>query len=82
METPHVNPVGLVEVPDDYASQPRRFSRYSRLFASLLLLFFFAATVVTSTLSLGGYCLTSDGGDTRVLQEAVQQRSGTAPRRD
>lgn len=73
METPRINPVGLVEYPDDYESRPRRHSRLSRLFATLLLLFFFAATVATSTLSVGAYCLTSDGGDTRELREGVER---------
>lgn len=77
METPRINPVGIVEYPDDYESRPRGFSRPIRIFASLLLLFFFAATVVTGAVSVGAYCLTSDGGDTRALQEGVERFKGT-----
>ena len=72
METPRVNPVGLVEVPDDYEALPRRFSSGQRLFAGLVLLLFFAATVGTSIVSLGAYCLTSDSGDVRALAESVR----------
>ncbi len=76
MDTPRINPVGIVEYPDDYESRPRGFSRPIRVFASLLLVFFFAATVVTGALSLGAFCLTSDGGDTRALREGVQRWNG------
>jgi hypothetical protein len=43
----------------------RRFG--SRAVAILLLVMFTATVVVTSTVSLGRYCLTSDGGDLREL---------------
>ncbi len=42
-------------------------------------LFFFTATIVTSVLSIGAYCLTSDGDDTRALQESVRQWVETQP---
>ena len=73
MDTPRVNPVGLVELPDDYEAMPRRFSGRTRFFAGILLVLFAAATIGTSILSLGAYCLTSDGGDTRALEESVQR---------
>ena len=76
---PRINPVGIVEYPEGYESRPRGFSRPIRFFATLLLLFFFAATVVTGALSLGAYCLTSDGGDTRALQQGVERWKGSAP---
>ena len=76
METPRVNPIGLVEVPDDYEAEPRRYTRRQRLAVGLLLFFFFAATVGTSIVSVGAYCLTSDGGDTRVLRESVERLAG------
>ena len=73
METPHVNPVGLLQTPEDYAASRRRASRPQRLLASALLLFFFLATVASSVLSAGAYCLTSDGGDTRALAAGVER---------
>lgn len=74
MEAPRVNPVGLVETPSDYEAAPRGFSPLQRFFAGFLLLLFAAATIGTSILSLGAYCLTSDGGDTRALAESVRLR--------
>ncbi len=79
METPRISPVGIVEYPDDYEASPRGFSRPIRVFASLLLGFFFAATVITGALSVGAYCLTSDGGDTRALQAGIERLNGSAP---
>ncbi len=82
METPRINPVGIVEYPDDYEARPRGFSRPIRFFASLLLLFFFAATVITGAVSLGDYCSTSDGGDTRALREGVERWTAAPPQSD
>jgi hypothetical protein len=67
MEPPRVNPIGLVETPPDFPASPRRFSRALRLLAGALLLLFLGATLVTTTVSLGRYCLTTDAADTRPL---------------
>lgn len=68
MEPPRVNPVGLLERPDELGSAaPRRFPRPVRALALALLAVFLLATVATSVVSLGTYCLTTDGGDTRAL---------------
>ncbi len=67
MEPPRVNPIGLLESPADFAASPRRFSRPLRLLAGALLAIFLAATVVSSVVSLGRYCLTTDAADTRLL---------------
>jgi len=67
MEPPRVNPVGLLETPPDLASAPRRFSRPLRLLAGLLLVLFLLGTMVTTVVSLGRYCLTTDSTDTRAL---------------
>ena len=75
METPRVNPVGVLEVPEEYESEARRFSPGKRLAVGLLLLLFTAATVGTSIVSVGAYCLTS-GGDTRVLRDSVERLAG------
>lgn len=73
MEPPRVNPIGILEIPPDLASSPRRFSRPLRLLAGLLLALFVLGTVVTTVVSLGRYCLTTDSTDTRALH------SGTHP---
>jgi hypothetical protein len=70
MEPPRVNPIGLLETPPDFPSSPRRFSRRLRLLAGLLLALFFLGTVVTTVVSLGKYCLTTDAADTRALRPA------------
>jgi hypothetical protein len=67
MEPPRVNPIGILETPPDLPSSPRRFSRRLRLFAGLLLVFFLLGTMVTTVISLGRYCLTTDSTDTRAL---------------
>jgi hypothetical protein len=67
MEPPRVNPVGLLETPPDQVSTPRRFSRPLRLLAGLLLVLFLLGTMVTTVVSLGRYCLTTDSTDTRAL---------------
>ena len=67
MEPPRVNPIGLLETPSEFARTPRRFSRPLRLLASLLLVLFLLGTMVTTVVSLGRYCLTTDSTDTRAL---------------
>jgi hypothetical protein len=67
MEPPRVNPVGILETPPELESSPRRYSRRLRLLAILMLALFFGATVVTTVISLGRYCLTTDAANTRAL---------------
>jgi hypothetical protein len=67
MEPPRVNPIGLLETPSDLVSTPRQFSRRLRLLAGLLLALFFLGTVVTTVISFGRYCSTTDATDTRAL---------------
>jgi len=67
MEPPRVNPIGLLESPGGFTSSPRPFSRPLRLLAGAMLAIFLAATVVSSVVSLGRYCLTTDAADTRML---------------
>jgi hypothetical protein len=67
MEPPRVNPVGILETEPDFVSSPRRYSPRLRLLAGLLLALFFGATMVTTVVSLGRYCLTTDAADTRAL---------------
>lgn len=77
METPRVNPIGVVETPADFSSGPRRFSARLRLLAGLLLALFFLGTVVTTVVSLGRYCLTTDATDTRALDRGGAAQRGT-----
>ncbi len=63
---PRVNPVGIVEGGVS-GGETRSYSRGQRSIALAFLLFFFVATVVTSALSIGAYCLSTQGSDTRAL---------------
>jgi hypothetical protein len=72
MEPPRVNPIGILETPPDLASTPRRFSRPLRLLAGLLLALFFLGSVVTTVVSFGRYCLTTDATDTRALHSKTR----------
>jgi hypothetical protein len=64
---PRVNAIGLLESPPEFTTSPRRFSRPWRLLVGLVLALFLLGTVVTSVISLGRYCLTTDSTDTRAL---------------
>lgn len=74
MNIPRINPVGIVEHPEGYAATPRRYPLWLRGLVFVLLLVFGGVTVVTTVVSLGTYCLTTNGGDVRNLPEP--QRSG------
>ncbi len=75
LELPTVNPVGVLERPAGVGGEPLPRPLWLRLLALLFLTFFFFATVLSSILSSGAYCLTSDGGDTRALHSSpVYQR--------
>lgn len=67
MESPRVNPIGILETAPDFVSSPRRYSLRLRVLTGLLLAFFFGTTVVTTVVSFGQYCLTTDASDTRAL---------------
>lgn len=70
MELPRVNPVGVLEWPEETYLSPRRFPRSVRALAALLLVLFALTMIVTSTVSLGAYCLTTEPGDVRTLPRA------------
>lgn len=67
MDVPRINPVGLLELPEDHAGTPRTHSPAWRLVVGLFLVVFFAATVLSTVLSLGAYCLSTDGANVRAL---------------
>lgn len=76
MEIPRVNPVGLVEHPEDYTSTPRQRPLWLRGLVLILLLIFGGVTLVTTVVSLGQYCLTSNTGDTRNLPTHPKGEAG------
>ena len=61
METPRVNPIGIVETPH-HDSWPRTYPLYLRVSALLVLAVFAAVNIATTVFSLGAYCLTTYGG--------------------
>jgi hypothetical protein len=67
MEAPHVDPVGVSHTPPGYRIGPRSYSRAQRLVAGSLAVIFTGVVVLTTAWSLGAYCLTSDGENTRQL---------------
>ncbi len=79
MEPPRVNPIGILETEPDFVSSSRRYSPRLRLLAGLLLALFFGATVVTTVVSLGRYCLTTDAADIRVLNTRALPGSSRLP---
>ena len=62
IEIPRVGPLGLVHHPDGYATAARRYPPRLRAAALAVLCSFVAVTLVTTTYSLGAYCLTTWGG--------------------
>ena len=67
MQTPRVNPIGLLEQPEEVSASPRRFSRPQRLIAGIFVALFLLVTIASTVVSLGRYCLTTDAADTRAL---------------
>ena len=59
--------MGLTRRPEGYVATPRDYSRGQRAVATLSLTAFATVVVATTVLSLGAYCLTSDGENTRGL---------------
>jgi hypothetical protein len=59
MELPRVSSVGLTELPRGFRARRRRYSRTARVVAT-----------VTTVVSLGSYCLTSDGSNTSGLPQS------------
>ncbi len=67
MELPRVNPIGIVEVPNGYDATPRRYPKPLRWLATAVLVAFALVTITTTVVSLGQYCLTSDGSNVQHL---------------
>ncbi|MBZ0269124.1 hypothetical protein K8I85_13275 [bacterium] len=67
MNVPRVNGIGLTEWPRSFSAGRRRIPAWQRIVAAVVLVLFALAVVTTSVVSVGRYCLTSNGGDTRGL---------------
>ncbi len=72
MYTPHVNAVGLTEFPSELTGTTAQRPIIQRVIAGFMLGVFLLVVVTTSVVSLGRYCLTSDGGDTDGLRTEAQ----------
>ena len=79
MELPRVNAVGVVEHPDGYEVTPRGYPAWLRTVAVAVLATFVLVVLVTSAVTLGAYCLTSDGGDGRLLREPATSQGTAVP---
>ena len=67
MELPHTDPVGIRVVPESFSQRPRHYGSALRIAAGLLLAAFLAVVCVTTAVSLGAYCLTTDTENTNGL---------------
>jgi hypothetical protein len=67
MHVPFVDPVGLLHAPPGWRRRAAAASPRRRSLALVLAALFAAVTLLTGALSLGAYCLTSDGADGRRL---------------
>jgi len=70
MELPHANPVGIAVTPEGFSQRPRRYGSALRIAAGLLIGAFLAVVCVTTAVSLGEYCLTTDTENTAGLPPA------------
>ncbi|MEL6179913.1 MAG: hypothetical protein AAFS10_13225 [Myxococcota bacterium] len=59
LKPPRLSPIGIVEYDDHYQGTPRRYPWVLQLFATLILIVFALVTIVTTSASLGAWCLTS-----------------------
>jgi hypothetical protein len=72
METPSTRPTPAGQLPSPASSPSRPWPL--RLLAAALLVLFLGAAVTTTVISLGRYCLTTDGSDTRALPGGLRAR--------
>ncbi len=71
---PTVDPLGIVRYPTGYAGAPRAYGPGLRLGAAALLVVFALVVVVSTGVSLGRYCLTSDGANVSRLAPWIDGR--------
>ena len=70
MELPRVNTIGVIEIPSDFQARRRRYSLIVRVVATAVLALFALVATVTTVVSLGSYCLTSDGSNASGLPQS------------
>ena len=70
MEIPRVNPIGLTEIPPGFQARRRRYSLTARVVATAVIVVFALVATVTTVVSLGSYCLTSDGSNASRLPQS------------
>lgn len=59
---PRVSPIGIFEPGENTSASARSYPRSLRLAALVVVGVFVAVVVVSTSLSLGAYCLTTDAG--------------------
>jgi hypothetical protein len=69
MELSRVSSVGLTEMPPGFQARRRCHSLTARAVATAVLAVFILVVTVTTVVSLGSYCLTSDGSNTSGLPQ-------------
>ncbi|MGH7381421.1 MAG: hypothetical protein ACREKR_04235 [Candidatus Methylomirabilales bacterium] len=74
MELSQVNPVGCTEIPPGFQARRRRYSLTARVVATAVLAVFMLVVTVTTVVSLGSYCLTSDGSNASGYASALATR--------
>jgi hypothetical protein len=65
LDVPFVDAVGVIHAPAGWSRQAAGASPRRRSLAMVVAAIFAAMTLATGALSLGAYCLTSDGPDAR-----------------
>ena len=61
---------GVIEIPSDFQARRRRYSLIVRVVATAVLALFALVATVTTVVSLGSYCLTSDGSNASGLPQS------------
>lgn len=59
---PRVSPLGILEPAENGSASPRIYPRSLRIAALVVMGVFLAVVVVSTSLTLGAYCLTTDAG--------------------
>ena len=75
IKLPRVDPTGIVTYPSGFAPSGRPHRPLVRVAAALMLMVFVIVVVATTVLSLGRYCLTSDGNNTRALDNEFSRKN-------